>query len=201
MASPVTITTSSGANGTVAPPNATWSTVRGAAAGSGLESFFIERFEGGNYRIARHFFFFDLSTTNIPADATITAITFVHPVVSSVTNDNSISIHLAAHTSADPVSTASYNDLTLNGATSWAEKNVADLSTGGSTNIVMNAAGITAANTALGGTWKVMIRGDGDLDNSAPAGKNQYNFTDDDVQISVTYTQPGSPSSGFFALL
>lgn len=196
MASSVTITTSSGADGVGPAVNVSWATVRNATTGTLNATYLINRLNAGNYSITRHFFFFDLSPTNIPAGSIITGITFVHPVVGNVTNDESMTIHLTAHTAADPIVEASYNDITLDGDTSWSEKAISDLSTSETTNITVNSTGIAAAQSALGGTWKVCIRGDKDLDDTTPTGVNQYSYTQDNAQIIVTYNPPG----GFAAL-
>jgi hypothetical protein len=199
MASPVTITTSSGADGVAPAVDGTWATVRNASTGSTGQAYIENYLDGANYKIGRKFTFFDLTTTNIPADATITAITFVHPVAANVAvADAGVAVHLTAHTADDPVVGGAFDDITLNSPTSFGNCAFNSLSTSVATNITVNAAGITAANAAKGGVWKLCLRGSRDIDNAAPTGVNQYSFTTDNCQIIVTYTVP---TSGFLAML
>ena len=191
----VTISTSTGADGVAPAVNATWSTVRNAATGTTGQATFLDRNDGGNYQIGRYFTFFDLGVANIPATATITAITFVFPVIASLQNADSDSLVLTAHTAADPPVDASFNDITLDSPTSFGTKTFATLSTSDPTNITMTADAVTAAQAALGGIWKVCIRGNRDVTDAAPTGLNQFGFTLDDCDIIVTYTLPASGGS------
>lgn len=193
----VTISTSTGADG-ISSANATFSTARNAASGGTGNEAMLDRLNAGTYTMTRHFYYFDLSTTNIPAGATITAVTFVHPAIGGFQNADTDSIYLTAHTANDPADANSFNDITLDGATSFGTETFANLNTGSPVNVTMNAAGIAAAQAALGGTWKVCMRGGRDYNNSAPTGLNQYTFTNDDVDLIVTYTTASTTQAGSF---
>ena len=194
-----TITTSTGADGVAPAANAVWATERGATTGGTGNATFLDRNDGGNYTIGRYFTFFDLGVGNIPAAATITAITFVFPIISSLQNADTDSVVLTAHTASDPPVGDDFNNITLNSPTSFGTETFANLSTVGVTNITMTADAITAAQAALGSVWKVCIRGNRDVTDAAPTGLNQFSFTIDDSQITITYTLPESGGMAFMS--
>lgn len=183
-----TIDAKTGSNGVRSAVD-TWATARSATTGT-VTNWVMSTLNAGNYQIGRVFVNFDVST--IPSGSTITGVTFVHPAISNNTNNNGITIYVVDHTGADPTVADDYNNIDLNSDTTYGSVAMSGLSTGGATNIVLDASGIAVVQTALDGSAlaKFCLRTSPDTANSAPAGVNEYSITVVNSDLIVDYTTP-----------
>lgn len=188
-----TIDASAGSNG-VRSGVGTWATIRAEATGGSTTTFITQA--SSATQLGRCFLFFDLS--GIPSGSTIDSATLVHPIVGNHTSAGGGNVHIIEHTATDPVDTASYNDITLNGDTSLGTETYANISDSASTNITVNATGITYLTAQIGSTAKIGLRSSFDIDNSAPGANSQYTATSTNFDLIVNYTPP---LNNFFALL
>lgn len=190
----ITIDADSDSNGVRNTAESTWTAARSATTGS-TTTFVIDASNSATFQCGRYFGLFDLS--GIAAGSTITAATFVHPAISNNTNDNSITVHVGEHTATDPIDGNSYNDLTLDSDTSFGSVAVSGLSTSGTTNITLDAGGLSYLQGVIGSTAKLSLRSDLDRDNSSPAGINQYTISVTAPDLIVTYTPPEGGEQGY----
>lgn len=199
MASPLTIDTSATSNGVVSDIGlATWNTARTDDPAKEVSSFITASVSTGNYQCGRYFGFFDMS--GIPAGSTITAAKIVHPVISNYTNTAGGAVHIVEHVATDPISIADFLLYkSLDSDVSFGNVNYSGLSQVTTTDITINATGITYLASVIGGTAKLGLRSSFDINNSAPVGDSQYTCSVTGFDLVVTYTEPST--SGFFAIL
>jgi len=153
----------------------------------------------GTYYIYRNFVLFD--TSALTSAATISA-SVLSLAGDTKTNADAglLTTHIVASTPAatNDITTADYDQL---GSTSFANIVYASISTGGTYNaFTLDSNGI--ANISKTGISKFGIKTDGDLNNNAPSGQNQIEFssadntgTSIDPKLVVTYTVVVGPAN------
>lgn len=150
---------------------------------------FSNTFDGTNYAIDRFFFHFDI--TSIPTNATIVS-AFLRVVGTNTTNTNvdsdSVTIVQSTVTSN---TTIVQGDWTNIGSTSYGSLAFASYNNAGNNDITLNATGVAAIQSALGGHVKMGGRTAKDISNTTPSGANQQTFSGTGL-LSVTYTVPAT---------
>jgi len=196
-----TFTTAITGGGKIQASNATYATAQ--AATSGTVS--TEESRPGNsiitavYYVGRGFCTFDLSS--IPTSATIVegANTFIRAVGAGggAQNADSDSITVVAATPASNTALEA-NDFDNVGTTQFITAvSLGSWSTSGNNDYQLNATGVAAVQSALGGYVKFAWRTTKDISATQPAGFNWADMVDGTNYLSVEYTVP----SGFFAIL
>lgn len=174
----------------------TWNAARTAATADTINTGdFMEatKIAANNWNLRRSLMWFDTSALS---GVTINSAKLIHAAISNRTNDDTCTMHVVNHTGTD--STIVQADFDQTQTTSFGSVLLGSLSTGGTTDITLNASGIAAINTS-GGHTALAIIFDRDKDNSDPTGVNQYQCNPTGHQLYIDYT-PAS-TSGFFALL
>ncbi len=190
-----TIDADSDSNGVRTAVEASWAVAR-TAAGTATTNFITQASSGP--QLGRYFAFFDL--VSIPTGSTISTAKMVHPSVANKLSTAGGSIHIVEHVATDPIGTGDMTSYkTLNGDTSFGSETYANVSTGGTFDITINASGITYLTTQIGSIAKIGLRSSHDIDNSAPGGGlfSQYTCSVTAHDLVIDYVPP----PGFFAIL
>lgn len=162
-----------------------WNDARIDDPAAGVTSFITQA--NTSFQCGRYFAFFPM--TSIPSGSTITAAKLVHPVVGNKTDLNSGSIHIVEHIATDPIGVDDFkNYKSLDSDTSFGIKDVTDLSTSATTDITINATGITYLESVIQGTAKIGLRSSEDFDNASPSNNSQYTTSVTDFDLQITYT-------------
>jgi len=188
-------TTSSGSNGVRSDVSGSWSAARTDNPANGVTNFVTQA--ATNFQCGRWFGFFDLSS--IPAGSTIDSVTFTFPAVGNVTDSDSGSVDVVEHIASDPVAVGDFlNYKSLNSDVSFGNVDVTNLNTGSTTDVTINATGITYIEAQVGGTAKIGLRSSEDFGNSAPSGNSQYTMSVTGVTLTINYTLSFTPTVTIF---
>ena len=140
------------------------------------------------YLITRVFLWFDTST--LPDNAVISSAKLVFPAVNSTSSDNTLGFGFTTHTAASTPTTADWDSCTINSPTEFTTRiALTSLSTSGTTDVALNANGLSAISKSA--STPILLRGSLDIDNSAPVNLNEPTFDYSAFVLSVTYTSEG----------
>lgn len=186
------ISATSGSDGSNISNATSWANARDATNGTWSSDSLLRsvKTDPTTWQNARFFGFFD-ATTVVPPNATVIAINFQFPAVSNKNDGDTTSVNIISHTANNPLASGTYNNY---GTTSFGTETFANISTSTTTNIALNASGLTAF--VKNGNNKYGAVTNRDFANSAPTGNNGFNFTSISVKLIVTYELGGGAFFG-----
>lgn len=156
---------------------------------------------GAIFSVRRGYLFFDTTTTNIPADATITSATlYLCSAVDGSTTDFEIQIRRQDWES--PLDDAGLRETNYDDSLAASLDVVFRNTSSGWTVDTYYSAAVTIGNIDRDNGTKYVVISKEDIDNSAPTGDEYVEFytvdqtgTAKDPYLEVTYTLPGVPGS------
>lgn len=162
--------------------------VTGTGEALGGYVFHANKIAADNFTGGRTLLWFN--TSSLTQNAIIESAKIVHPVISTSSNANSVTMHLVTHTAPSTTIVTGDYDSGI-GSTSFGSVAMSSLSAVTTTDISLNASGIAAINKT--GNTAIAIISNLDKDNTAPTGYNEYVSDRSLFDLVVTYTlQSGS---------